>query len=286
MAKAKTKPGQGRAAGQGKAKAPPASDAFFRPFASLPKERAAQEKKEQAERAAAAKLDEKAERARAEEAARRSRESAARARGRVEGTGATAAAGGTDADTFAIYMSGVSTLEGKSNRIPRTASEVDKRPVQVPREDADAPARASMGALVAEGIRFELSDDGERIEGRRLDVDPRELRRLRRSEYAIDGKLDLHGLGADEARRAVEAFVQKRRSDGDRVVLVVHGKGRHSPRGAGVLRGEIGAWLSQGRAARDVAAFASAGEIRVPRGGNRADPADDVPGAVLVLLAR
>jgi DNA-nicking Smr family endonuclease len=180
-------------------------------------------------------------------------------------------------------MSGVEALEGKSNRIPRTASEVDKRTPVQPREDADAPARASMGALVTDGLRFEVSDDGERVEGRRLDLDPRELRRLRRGEYAIDGKLDLHGLGADDARRAVEAFVRKRRVEGDRVVLVVHGKGTHSPRGAGVLRGEIGAWLSQGRAARDVAAFASAGEIRAPR---RGDETDDVPGAVYVLLAR
>ncbi|MEJ7732084.1 MAG: Smr/MutS family protein [Polyangiaceae bacterium] len=181
-------------------------------------------------------------------------------------------------------MSGVATLEAKSHRIPRTASEVDKRAPLQPREDADAPARESMRALVAGGLRFEVSDDGERVEGRRLELDPRELRRLRRGEYAIDGKLDLHGLGADEARGAGEAVGRHRRAAGDRVVLVVHGKGKHSPRGAGVLRGEIGAWLSQGGAARDVAAFASAGEIRVPRRGDQAE--EDVPGAVYVLLAR
>jgi DNA-nicking Smr family endonuclease len=69
-------------------------------------------------------------------------------------------------------------------------------------------------------------------------------------------------------------FVKKRASDGDRVVIVVHGKGEHSPRGQSVLRGEIAAWLSQGRAARHVAAFATAPE---DHGGT---------GAVLVLLAR
>jgi DNA-nicking Smr family endonuclease len=131
-----------------------------------------------------------------------------------------------------------------------------------------------MRSLVVEGLRFETVDDGEHLEGRRLDVDPRELRRLRRGQYAIDGKLDLHGLGADEARHAVEAFVKKRAREGDRVVLVVHGKGNHSPRGRGVLRGEIAAWLSQGRSARHVAAFATAPD---DHGGT---------GAVLVLLAR
>jgi DNA-nicking Smr family endonuclease len=131
-----------------------------------------------------------------------------------------------------------------------------------------------MRALVVEGLRFETLDDGERIEGRRIDVEPRELRRLRHGKFAVDGKLDLHGHGAHEARQALEAFIKKRALDGDRVVLVVHGKGSHSPRGHGVLRGEIAAWLSQGRSARHVAAFASAPE---DEGGS---------GAVLVLLAR
>lgn len=180
-----------------------------------------------------------------------------------------------DPETFAVYMAGVRALpEDRAHRIPRTASRIEKAAQGVPREDPDADARARMRSLVIEGIRFETVDDGERIEGRRLDVDPRELRRLRRGQYAIDGKLDLHGLPAQEARHAVEAFVKKRATDGDRVVIVVHGKGSHSPRGHAVLRGEIAAWLSQGRAARHVAAFATAPD---DHGGT---------GAVLVLLAR
>jgi DNA-nicking Smr family endonuclease len=119
------------------------------------------------------------------------------------------------------------------------------------------------------------------MDGRRTDVDPREVRRLRRGEYAVDGTLDLHGLTAGEARDAVEAFVHKRRGEGDKVVCIVHGRGTHSPRGHSALRGEIAAWLSQGRAARDVAAFASA-----PAGDGRAEDAPQNEGALLVLLAR
>lgn len=181
-----------------------------------------------------------------------------------------------DPQTFALFMAGVSALpEGRAHRIPRTADRLE-RGAQVVRhaDDPDAEARARMRSLVSEGVRFETIDDGERIEGRRIDVDPRELRRLRRGQYAIDGKLDLHGMGLQEARTAVEAFVKKRRTDGDRMVVVVHGKGSHSPRGTAVLRGEIAAWLSQGRASRHVAAFATAPD------------ADGGAGAVLVLLAR
>lgn len=181
-----------------------------------------------------------------------------------------------DSDTFALYMSGVRALpDDRAHRIPRNASRIERAaPSALPQEDPDSDARARMRSLVSEGIRFETVDDGDRIEGRKLDVDPRDLRRLRRGQYAIDGKLDLHGLGAHEARQAVEAFVKKRATDGDRVVLVVHGKGSHSPRGHAVLRGEIAAWLSQGRVARHVAAFATAPDH------------DGGTGAVLVLLAR
>jgi DNA-nicking Smr family endonuclease len=57
-------------------------------------------------------------------------------------------------------------------------------------------------------------------------------------------------------------------------VLVVHGKGQHSPRGMGVLRGEIAAWLSQGASSEHVAAFATS------------SVADGGEGAVYVLLRR
>jgi DNA-nicking Smr family endonuclease len=180
----------------------------------------------------------------------------------------------TEQQTFAFYMSGVRALEEKTARVPVTGSAARRSGVTASGADLDDEARAVLGSLVAEGRRFETVDDGERIEGRRIDVDPRELRRLRHGRYAIDGKLDLHGLGVVDARNAVEAFVRKRSQEGDQAVVLVHGKGKHSPRGHGVLRGEIAAWLSQGRSARYVAAFATAPE---DLGGD---------GALLVLLAR
>src|SRR6185503_624708 len=136
-----------------------------------------------------------------------------------------------DPQTFAIYMAGVRALEDRATRIPKTASRLERAERgAAPTVDPDAGARARMRSLVTDGIRFETIDDGDRIEGRRLDVDPRDLRRLRRAHYAIDGKLDLHGLSVEEARRAVEVFVKKRAVDGDKVVVIVHGKGSHSPR--------------------------------------------------------
>lgn len=180
----------------------------------------------------------------------------------------------SDEMTFAAYMSGVRALDEKNVRIPATQSRVDRGPRRGAATDHDAPARDKLRALVVEGIRFETSDDGEHIEGRRLDAEPREVRRLRRGQVFVDGQLDLHGMSAAEARQALEQFIEKRRKQGDRVLKIVHGKGRHSPRGFSVLRGEIAAWLSQGPAKRHVAAFATAPD---ELGGG---------GALLVQLAR
>jgi DNA-nicking Smr family endonuclease len=84
----------------------------------------------------------------------------------------------------------------------------------------------------------------------------------------------MHGMSAREARGQLELFLRTMRARGERCVLVIHGKGEHSPGGLPVLRGEIAAWLSQGTSSEHVAAFATASE------------ADGGEGAVYVLLRR
>ena len=75
----------------------------------------------------------------------------------------------------------------------------------------------------------------------------------------IDGRLDLHGFGAEAARERLLEFLRTQRARGERCLLIIHGKGEHSTvPNNGVLRGEIAAWLSQGRAREHVAAFATA----------------------------
>lgn len=161
---------------------------------------------------------------------------------------------------FRRLMSGVTPLNDDKHGRIGTAPKLPKREPQpaVQEKDPDDAVRDHLMNLVEGGARFEVSDDGKRLEGRRLDLDQGTFRRLRRGELSIDARLDLHGRRADEARDALEKFLDERRIKRDRVVLVIHGRGEHSPAGLGVLRGEISAWLSQGRASRHVAAFASA----------------------------
>ncbi len=183
--------------------------------------------------------------------------------------------------TFHRMMSGVVPIDGgKATRLPK----VGELPEQARRRTAaEVATRAKTEAeevhehlrqLVDGATRFEVSDDGRRVEGRRLDLPPQAVRSLRRGAVAIDARLDLHGKASAEAREDLAEFLKDKRGRGDRCVLIIHGKGEHSPSGVGVLRGEIAAWLSQGRASEHVGAFVTA---LAEDGGE---------GAVYVLLRR
>ena len=176
----------------------------------------------------------------------------------------TAAESREDELTFHRMMSGVTPLEDRGSRVT-VAGAARVEPKITTKEDLKAKAQEDARSvlehlhhLVDDAVRFEVQDDGRRVEGRRLDVPPSLLRELRRGVLPIDGRLDLHGLGAEDARRKLMEFLKTQRARGERCVLVIHGKGENSERGVGVLRGEISAWLSQGRAREHVAAFATA----------------------------
>lgn len=156
-------------------------------------------------------------------------------------------------------MAGVVPLGSDAKgRVSNAAPKLPAAPATTPARDPDDDVRNQLLDLVEGAARFEVSDDGRRLEGRRLDLGEAAMRRLRRGDIPVDARLDLHGKRAEEAKEALEAFLRDRRGRRDRNVLVIHGRGEHSPAGVGVLRGEIAAWLSQGRASQHVAAFATA----------------------------
>jgi DNA-nicking Smr family endonuclease len=178
-------------------------------------------------------------------------------------------------------FAGVEPLDRtRGSRVPKQKIERSasvERQAKQGHDSARAEAEAvheHLRSLVEGRARFEVSDDGRRVEGRRMDLPPDALRRLRRGLLPVDGRLDLHGMGVGEARGQLELFLRTMRSRGERCVLVIHGKGGHSLQGFGILRGEISAWLSQGPSSEHVAAFATA------------EDADGGEGAVYVLIRR
>jgi DNA-nicking Smr family endonuclease len=185
-----------------------------------------------------------------------------------------------DALVMHRLFAGVQPLDRTRGRVPKQAIErsrdleqLSRRAADAARVDADA-VHEHLRALVEGRARFEVEDDGARVQGRRIDVPFDALRRLRRGLLPIDARVDLHGSTARQARTELALFLRTMRARGERCVLVIHGKGEHSPDGAGVLRGEIAAWLSQSAASEHVAAFATA------------TSGDGGEGAVYVLLRR
>jgi DNA-nicking Smr family endonuclease len=178
-------------------------------------------------------------------------------------------------------FAGVEPLDrSRAGRLPRQRVErsaAAERAAQQGAETERAEAEAvheRLRALVEAATRFEVTDDGAHVEGRRIDMPVSALRRLRRGLLPIDARIDLHGMTVAEAGPRLGAFLRTMRARGERCILVVHGKGQHSQGGVAVLRGEVSAWLSQGPSSAHVAAFTTA---RVEDGGE---------GAMYVLLRR
>jgi DNA-nicking Smr family endonuclease len=138
----------------------------------------------------------------------------------------------------------------------------------------EAAALAELADLVAGFAEFDISDTDEHVEGMVIGLDPRLLRRLRLGEFPYQSHLDLHGMTADEAKRAVQDFVVRSMVAGHRCVLLVHGRGRNSPDQRSVLKERLKQWLTRGELGRRVLAFSTA------------RPYDGGSGATYVLLRR
>ena len=71
------------------------------------------------------------------------------------------------------------------------------------------------------------------------------LRKLRRGNWPIQDRLDLHGNNIDAARKLFQEFLHEAVQRNWRCVLVIHGKGLNSQGGEAVLRKLARHWLTQ-----------------------------------------
>jgi DNA-nicking Smr family endonuclease len=178
----------------------------------------------------------------------------------------------SDEDLFADEMHGVAPLAPDPRGRLGAPAPSSTRPSR--RAEDDAEAYAQLADLVEGAGAFDIADTDEYFEGIAPGIDRRLLRQLKHGDYALQGHLDLHGLTAEEARGEVERFIDKARNEGKRCVLIIHGRGHHSKEGIAVLRDRLKVWLTRGRIAKSVLAFATA------------RPADGGAGAVYVLLRK
>jgi DNA-nicking Smr family endonuclease len=118
-------------------------------------------------------------------------------------------------------------------------------------------ALEGMKALIASGRGFVVADTPEYIEGTGYRVDPKMAERLHRGEFSIQAHIDLHGLGAEEARIAFEDFLRESVIGNRRSLLVIHGRGLSS-QGEPVLKARLTEWLTRGPWRKWVIAYSSA----------------------------
>lgn len=127
------------------------------------------------------------------------------------------------------------------------------------------PPASAPPAMPSRGDAVDGPDEAFAAHG----VDRREIRKLRRGEYAVGDRRDLHGMTAADACASTGRFIESSRQRRYRCVCIVHGRGVHSEGKVPVLRTRVRQYL---RSHRSVLAYADA-----PR-------SDGGTGAVYVLL--
>jgi len=94
--------------------------------------------------------------------------------------------------------------------------------------------------------------------GRRRTAHSSIIDALEDPKLEVDAECDLHGHTAREAEREVHRFVRKSQQTGKRWVLIIVGKGLHSPGGKGALKDHMVDTLSKRTPSRFILAFRTA----------------------------
>lgn len=146
-------------------------------------------------------------------------------------------------DAFA----GVKPLRGGKKRVMPNR---DARPT---RPDPLAQARLAQRPRLS--VHRDLDDT---VVGQRANTHSSVVDTLGGHRLDIEAECDLHGMTTAEADRAVVRFLRQSHESGKRWVLVIVGKGLHSPDGKATLRDHVIQALSRGTPARYVLAFRTA----------------------------
>lgn len=164
-----------------------------------------------------------------------------------------------DLDAFHKAVEGTKPLQQNKVKLRPTA-----KVAKPPRTTVQEEAFNLSDATYHEPVQSE-----EYIAHKHDSISNKILRKLRQGQYNVEATLDMHGMTVENARTAVDHFIQNCLRDGIRTVLFIHGKGHHSH--MPVLKNKLNQWL---RELPVVLAFCSAS----PKHGNR--------GAMYVLLKR
>jgi DNA-nicking Smr family endonuclease len=175
----------------------------------------------------------------------------------------------SDEDVFLQAMNGVQRTDWR--RSPHHSS---KQAAVAAGSDPDIEARKLMEAAVDQNAPMVILDHPEYIEGWIGVAGKRFLPKLRNGFYSIQGQIDLHGLGREEAQKEVEEYILQMSRFHSCCIKIIHGRGLNSPTDRAILKESLQHFLCTRKMSRHVVAYASA---QLNDGG---------VGAVYVLLSR
>lgn len=127
---------------------------------------------------------------------------------------------------------------------PRPAS------APLPRIDS-APSHLPQIRATVPKTHIDLSPDPmAQLHAGPVRMDAKTHGRLKRGKLAPEARIDLHGMTAERAHSALRGFILDAAARGQRLVLVITGKGREAdphmgPARRGVLRNAVPQWLAQ-----------------------------------------
>lgn len=158
-----------------------------------------------------------------------------------------------DRDAFHKAMEGTKPLKQKKVRI--TPPDPDKKVIIRPRRPELEPLEFK------ETLDLDPVTGEESIEFKHSSISNKILRNLRKGQYNVEAILDLHGMTVEKARTSVDCFLKQCLNKEIRVVLIIHGKGRHNK--MPILKNKLNYWLRETNA---VLAFCSAAQSHGSRG--------------------
>ncbi len=138
------------------------------------------------------------------------------------------------------------------------AKPLDRGPTRIAPPSGRPRARRHSGDEAAPSRKFRWPDSRDRHRAAADGVTDAQLFALGRGEIEPMERIDLHGTRKDAAARLLAIRLESARAQEIDCVVVIHGRGQRSASGEAVLRDALPDWLTRGRSARHVLAFAPA----------------------------
>jgi DNA-nicking Smr family endonuclease len=158
----------------------------------------------------------------------------------------------SDENFFQRAMQGVKPLDGKGRDVVPVTATPKAAPVE-PDNSLEI-----LNQLVSGYIEFDVEYSDEYVQGHVQGINSGTLRKLKSGNLSVQAHLDLHGLNTMQARIRLLNFMREHYINNRKCLLLIPGRGKNSPLGTSVLRGEVQAWLTREPLKRIVLAFCSA----------------------------